>query len=91
MAYGRAVPLACLRLPAGLALARRDVIVVSFKQPTVDRFHELVPAMPVAPGVDAPATRRTLAAWCADGIMTARPAALAREFRSHPPTASCPG
>jgi glycerophosphoryl diester phosphodiesterase len=30
---------------------RRDVIVVSFKQEAVDRFHQLVPALPVAPGI----------------------------------------
>lgn len=30
---------------------RRDLIVVSFQQPAVDRFHELDPAMPVAPGI----------------------------------------
>jgi glycerophosphoryl diester phosphodiesterase len=32
-------------------LKRRDVIVVSFKQEAVDRFHQLVPALPVAPGI----------------------------------------
>ena len=31
---------------------RRDLIVVSFNQRAVDRFHELVPEVPVAPGVD---------------------------------------
>src|SRR4051794_6035344 len=30
---------------------RRDLIVVSFKQPAVDRFHALVPQLPVAPGI----------------------------------------
>ena len=30
---------------------RRDLIVVSFKQEAVDRFHQLVPALPVAPGI----------------------------------------
>ena len=30
---------------------RRDIIVVSFQQAAVDRFHALVPAMPVAPGI----------------------------------------
>jgi glycerophosphoryl diester phosphodiesterase len=30
---------------------RHDVIVVSFKQEAVDRFHQLVPALPVAPGI----------------------------------------
>jgi glycerophosphoryl diester phosphodiesterase len=31
---------------------RRDLIVVSFNQQAVDRFHELVPPVPVAPGID---------------------------------------
>jgi glycerophosphoryl diester phosphodiesterase len=31
--------------------SRRDVIVVSFKQEAVDLFHQLVPALPVAPGI----------------------------------------
>jgi len=31
---------------------RRDLIVVSFNQRAVDRFHELLPEVPVAPGVD---------------------------------------
>jgi glycerophosphoryl diester phosphodiesterase len=31
---------------------RRDLIVVSFNQAAVDRFHELVPEVPVAPGID---------------------------------------
>jgi glycerophosphoryl diester phosphodiesterase len=30
---------------------RRDLIVVSFKQEAVDRFHALVPQVPVAPGI----------------------------------------
>ncbi|MBX5470080.1 MAG: glycerophosphodiester phosphodiesterase [Thermoleophilaceae bacterium] len=30
---------------------RRDLIVVSFNQDAVDRFHQLVPSIPVAPGV----------------------------------------
>ena len=34
---------------------RRDLIVVSFKQAAVDRFHQLVPAVPVAPGVEGSA------------------------------------
>jgi glycerophosphoryl diester phosphodiesterase len=34
---------------------RRDIIVVSFQQPAVNRFHELVPAIPVAPGIDGAA------------------------------------
>ena len=35
--------------------ARRDLIVVSFVQPAVDRFHELAPQIDVAPGVDGSA------------------------------------
>ena len=35
--------------------ARRDLIVVSFVQAAVDRFHELAPAIDVAPGVDGSA------------------------------------
>jgi glycerophosphoryl diester phosphodiesterase len=31
---------------------RRDLIVVSFKQAAVDRFHALAPEIPVAPGID---------------------------------------
>jgi glycerophosphoryl diester phosphodiesterase len=34
---------------------RRDLIVVSFNQKAVDRFHQLVPAMPTAPGIDGAA------------------------------------
>jgi glycerophosphoryl diester phosphodiesterase len=34
---------------------RRDIIVVSFQQPAVNRFHELAPAIPVAPGIDGAA------------------------------------
>jgi glycerophosphoryl diester phosphodiesterase len=34
---------------------RRDLIVVSFKQQAVDRFHELVPTVAVAPGIDGSA------------------------------------
>lgn len=30
---------------------REDIIVVSFEQAVVDRFHELAPAVPIAPGV----------------------------------------
>jgi glycerophosphoryl diester phosphodiesterase len=33
------------------ATKRRDLIVVSFKQEAVDRFHQLVPALPLAPGI----------------------------------------
>jgi glycerophosphoryl diester phosphodiesterase len=35
--------------------SRRDLIVVSFKQQAVDRFHQLAPAIGVAPGVDGAA------------------------------------
>ena len=31
---------------------RKDIIVVSFKQPAVDEFHKLAPRIPVAPGID---------------------------------------
>jgi glycerophosphoryl diester phosphodiesterase len=34
---------------------RRDIIVVSFQQPAVDRFHQLAPSIPVAPGIDGAA------------------------------------
>ena len=34
---------------------RKDLIVVSFKQQAVDRFHALVPGLPLAPGVDGDA------------------------------------
>ena len=34
---------------------RRDVIVASFEQPAIDRFHELAPNVPVAPGIDGTA------------------------------------
>jgi glycerophosphoryl diester phosphodiesterase len=40
---------------------RRDLIVVSFKQAAVDRFHALAPAIPVAPGIDG------AIAWYAGG------------------------
>ncbi|MCW2989770.1 MAG: glycerophosphodiester phosphodiesterase, partial [Solirubrobacterales bacterium] len=52
---------------------RRDLIVVSFKQKAVDRFHELVPAISVSPGVEG------LAAWAfsnqspGDGVQTFDP------------------
>src|SRR5207247_157657 len=36
---------------------RKNLIVVSFKQPAVDRFHSLVPGLPLAPGVDGEAGR----------------------------------
>jgi glycerophosphoryl diester phosphodiesterase len=34
---------------------RRDFIVASFEQPAIDRFHELAPRIPVAPGIDGTA------------------------------------
>jgi glycerophosphoryl diester phosphodiesterase len=34
---------------------RKDVIVVSFQQAAVDRFHALVPQIPLAPGIDGAA------------------------------------
>lgn len=34
---------------------RRNLIVVSFRQVAVDRFHELVPRIDVAPGIDGAA------------------------------------
>jgi len=34
---------------------RRDIVVVSFKQPAVDLFHQLAPSFPVAPGIDGSA------------------------------------
>ena len=34
---------------------RKDIIVVSFKQPAVDLFHQLAPKVPLAPGVDGDA------------------------------------
>jgi glycerophosphoryl diester phosphodiesterase len=40
---------------------RRDLIVVSFKQAAVDRFHALAPEIPVAPGIDG------AIAWYAGG------------------------
>ena len=40
---------------------RRDIIVVSFRQQAVDRFHALVPDMALAPGIDG------TAAWLLGG------------------------
>ena len=54
-----------------------------------DRISQLAVAR-VGDDLDAPATWRTLASWCADGIMTSRPRALAAELRRSPPTANCP-
>jgi glycerophosphoryl diester phosphodiesterase len=41
--------------------ARRDLIAVSFRQAAVDRFHALLPAIAVAPGIDG------AAAWLLGG------------------------
>jgi glycerophosphoryl diester phosphodiesterase len=41
---------------------RRDLIVVSFKQEAVDRFHQLVPEVPVAPGIGG------VANWLLNGM-----------------------
>ena len=41
---------------------RRDLVVVSFKQAAVDRFHELAPAIGVSPGVEG------LAGWAFNGV-----------------------
>jgi glycerophosphoryl diester phosphodiesterase len=35
---------------------RRDIIVASFEQQAIDRFHELAPNVPVAPGIDGTAS-----------------------------------
>jgi len=40
---------------------RRDIIVVSFRQQAVDRFHALAPEIPLAPGIDG------AAAWLLGG------------------------
>jgi glycerophosphoryl diester phosphodiesterase len=40
---------------------RRDLIVASFQQPALDRFHELAPAIGLAPGIDG------TAAWLGGG------------------------
>ena len=53
--------------------SRRDLIVVSFHQKAVDRFHELAPAISVSPGIDG------LAGWAfnhtspGDGVETFDP------------------
>ena len=43
------------RRAARASTQRRDLIVVSFKQQAVDRFHALAPAIAVAPGIDGAA------------------------------------
>jgi glycerophosphoryl diester phosphodiesterase len=46
-------------------LSRDDLIVVSFQQPAVDRFHELAPRVGVAPGITG------VAGWVLDGTAPA--------------------
>jgi glycerophosphoryl diester phosphodiesterase len=48
---------------------RRDVIVVSFKQEAVDRFHQLVPALPVAPGIGGAANWLLAGKSPGDGVV----------------------
>jgi glycerophosphoryl diester phosphodiesterase len=49
--------------------ARRDLIVVSFKQQAVDRFHELAPAIDVAPGIDGAAAYLLANGSPGDGVV----------------------
>jgi glycerophosphoryl diester phosphodiesterase len=49
--------------------ARRDLIVVSFKQPAVDRFHQLAPAIDVAPGIDGAAAYLLAQGSPGDGVV----------------------
>jgi glycerophosphoryl diester phosphodiesterase len=51
------------------ATKRRDLIVVSFKQEAVDRFHQLVPALPVAPGIRGAANWLLGGASPGDGVV----------------------
>jgi glycerophosphoryl diester phosphodiesterase len=51
------------------ATTRRDLIVVSFKQEAVDRFHQLVPALPVAPGIGGAANWLLGGASPGDGVV----------------------
>lgn len=48
---------------------RRDLIVVSFKQEAVDRFHQQVPQVPVAPGIGGSAAFLLGNASPGDGVM----------------------
>ncbi|HEU4975311.1 MAG TPA: glycerophosphodiester phosphodiesterase family protein [Baekduia sp.] len=48
---------------------RRDLIVVSFKQEAVDRFHERVPQVPVAPGIGGSAAFLLGNASPGDGVV----------------------
>jgi glycerophosphoryl diester phosphodiesterase len=63
---------------------RRDLIVVSFKQEAVDRFHELVPEVS-----ETPATWTSLIDMCVDGVMTATPVKFDKILRARPAPASC--
>lgn len=48
---------------------RRDLIVASFRQPAVDRFHELVPQVGVAPGLDGAAAYLLAGGSPGDGVV----------------------
>ena len=48
---------------------RRDLIVVSFNQPAVNRFHELVPEVAVAPGIDGIASFLLFDGSPGDGVV----------------------
>jgi glycerophosphoryl diester phosphodiesterase len=48
---------------------RRDLIVTSFRQQAVDRFHQLVPAVGVAPGIDGVANWLLNNASPGDGVV----------------------
>src|SRR5215217_1831836 len=49
--------------------ARRDLIVVSFEQEAVDRFHELAPKIATAPGVDGAAAFLLAGASPGEGVV----------------------
>jgi glycerophosphoryl diester phosphodiesterase len=48
---------------------RRDIIVASFQQPAIDRFHELAPAIPVAPGIGGAAAYLLQGGSPGDGVV----------------------
>ena len=48
--------------------SRRDIIVASFRQQAVDRFHELVPAIALAPGLDGTANWLLAGGSPGDGV-----------------------
>ena len=56
---------------------RRDLIVVSFKQEAVDRFHQLVPALPLAPGIGGAANWLLNGGSPGAGLLSARAAGTA--------------